>query len=92
MAVRGCILAPSLSRILSALRDQKWIEFEKDPEDRRRLIVTLTVEGRAFFDRIARQSAEIYGEIENLIGKKEVSHLLDELTALQNRLNNSPQN
>jgi homoprotocatechuate degradation regulator HpaR len=92
LAVRGCVLAPSLSRILSALRDQNWIEFEKDPEDRRRLIVTLTVEGRAFFDRIARQSAEIYGEIENLIGRKEISHLLDELSALQSKLNTAPQN
>jgi homoprotocatechuate degradation regulator HpaR len=92
LAVRGCILAPSLSRILSALRDQKWIEFEKDPGDRRRLIVTLTAEGRRFFDTIARQSAQIYGEIEHLIGKTEISHLLDELSTLQSKLSTEPQN
>lgn len=76
------LLGPSLSRILSNLEQRSLIIRESDPDDQRRSSVKLSRKGRNLFDRVAPQSEQIYGEIEDRFGADrltELLHLLNEL-------------
>ncbi len=76
------LLGPSLSRILSNLEQRSLIIRESDPDDQRRSSVKLSRKGRSLFGRVAPESEQIYGEIEDRFGADrltELLHLLNEL-------------
>ncbi|MBV7378422.1 homoprotocatechuate degradation operon regulator HpaR [Maritimibacter dapengensis] len=82
LAEGAAILAPSLSRILKTLETRGFIELRKDPGDGRRSLISLTRAGSAFLAEVAPESAEIYKEIEGLIGAQRIETLLDEIDTL----------
>jgi len=76
-----CVIHPaSLSRILPKLEDDGYITRRTNEADKRRVIVSLTEEGRAFFDSFAPHSQAVYAAIEDAIGydrSRELCDLLD---------------
>jgi len=83
LAERACILAPSLSRIVKTLNGRGLIVTARDPQDARRMIVTLSEAGRDFVIDGLRQSRVVYEEIEAKVGSERIQHILDELEAVQ---------
>jgi homoprotocatechuate degradation regulator HpaR len=86
VAERACILPPSLSRIIKALAEQKFIASFRDKADGRRTMIELTASGRRFLEQAAPQSAVIYAAIEKAYGKAELAEMLDNLEQLQSTL------
>ncbi len=77
------LLGPSLSRILSNLDERSLIVRQLDPQDQRRSSVKLSRSGLALFGRIAPESEEIYGDIENRFGESRMIDLLSLLNELE---------
>ena len=90
LAQRTSLLAPSLSRILKVLEGRGVIRTGKDAQDGRRTLVTLTESGDAMLRRIAPESAEIYREIESLIGAERLARMLDDLEHVQRVMETPP--
>lgn len=82
LAERAAILAPSLSRILKTLEARGFITLRKDPKDGRRTLINLSETGSTFLANVAPESADIYKEIEGLIGADRIEVLLDEIEML----------
>ena len=82
LAKGAAILAPSLSRILKTLETRGLIEMHKDPGDGRRAVIRLSATGATFLAEAAQESAEIYAEIESLLGRDRIESLLDDLDSL----------
>lgn len=82
LAERALILAPSLTRMLKALKIRKLIALRKDKDDRRRTLVSVTPAAKALISEISPESASIYKELEAAFGKKEMEQLLDLLEAV----------
>jgi DNA-binding MarR family transcriptional regulator len=55
---------PSASRIVSSLARRRLVKARKDPADRRRRNLELTVEGRAFAVKVAPVAAEVRQAVE----------------------------
>ena len=83
LARRCVLLAPSLSRILQYLAQQKLIQRKLVASDQRRSTIALTVRGRRRFDAIAPASEGIYAEIERRLGQPELAELFRLLEQLQ---------
>jgi homoprotocatechuate degradation regulator HpaR len=74
----ACQIHPaSLSRMLPNLEKEGRIERRADPDDQRYTIVSITAKGRALFERVAKESEEIYRAIERRIGSHDVKLLYD---------------
>lgn len=86
LAERACVLPPSLTRMLKSLEARGFIALRRDPQDGRRMQVSLTVTGDDFIAQVAPESVAIYREIEKQIGAEEISDLLDRLEALLSAL------
>lgn len=86
LAAGASILAPSLSRIIKTLEARKLIAIGRDPSDGRRALIRLTEEGSAFIRKVAPESAKIYADIEERVGRERIEALLDEIDALIDRL------
>ncbi len=85
LAARACILAPSLSRIGHALERRGLILRERDRSDGRRLLVSITPDGRRLIEAARPGSEAIYAELEQRFGPRRMTallELLDELIAL----------
>lgn len=83
VAEQACILPPSLTGILVRMEKACLIQRRKDTVDSRRLIVTLTAEGRALTQQIAPLSADCYRQIEAHFGQDKMTQLLALLTELE---------
>lgn len=74
----ACQIHPaSLSRMLPNLEKEGRIERRADRDDQRYTIVSITAKGRALFERVAKESEEIYRAIERRIGSHDVKLLYD---------------
>lgn len=82
LAERALVLAPSLTRMLKALKARKLIALRKDRQDRRRTLVSVTPAAKALIGEISPESAAVYREIEAAFGKEEMERLLDLLEAV----------
>ncbi len=82
LARGACVLAPSLTRMLRALEIRGFIAARKDPQDKRRTLISLTPAGLAFLGSVAPQSAAITERIEARIGSARIERLLNEIEAL----------
>ena len=73
-----CQIHPaSLSRMLPNLEDDGRIERRASPDDQRYVIVSITAKGKSLFQRMARESEQIYASIERRIGSKELKLLYE---------------
>lgn len=84
LSARCCILPASLSRILPKLAEDKLVSRTSNHHDQRRVIVSLTSEGRQLFRRIAPQSERIYAALAAEAGAERLERLssaLDDLIA-----------
>jgi homoprotocatechuate degradation regulator HpaR len=73
-----CQIHPaSLSRMLPNLEDEGRIERRPSREDQRYVIVSITAKGRTLFQRVAKESEQIYALIEQRIGSRELKSLYD---------------
>lgn len=82
LAARCCIHPASLSRILPRLDEQGLTAREMHAQDKRRIMVAITLQGRRLFETVAPDSDAVYGEISRKLGSKrlqEVHRLLDEV-------------
>ena len=78
------MLAPSLTGMLARLEDMRLITRKRADSDQRRLLVTLTAQGRALVRRIAPRVEKEYRALEVAIGKplvRDVYAVLDRLSA-----------
>lgn len=82
LAERALVLAPSLTRMLKALKTRKLISMRKDKNDGRRVLISITPAARALINEVSPESASIYRELEATFGKKEMEQLLDLLEAV----------
>lgn len=73
-----CQIHPaSLSRMLPNLEDGGRIERRIDSDDQRYVIVSITAKGKALFQRVAKESEQIYASIESRIGSRELRALYE---------------
>ena len=71
-----CQIHPaSLSRMLPILESEGRIERRADREDQRYINVSITAKGRSLFQRVAKESEQIYASIEQRIGSRELKTL-----------------
>ncbi|WP_417263858.1 homoprotocatechuate degradation operon regulator HpaR [Celeribacter sp.] len=82
LAEMGCILPPSLTRMLKNLESRNLVMMEKDASDGRRRLVSLTPEGFDLIEKISPQINVINLEIEEMLGRSMMSGLLTELNGL----------
>jgi homoprotocatechuate degradation regulator HpaR len=84
LARRSFLLAPSLTRILQHLENQKLVKRLSDESDQRRSVLQLTPKGRKLFAEVTPDSAALYDEIESAFGANRLSllyQLLEEFHA-----------
>lgn len=89
VAIRACVLAPSLTRIIKNLESCGFIVSCKDKKDGRRTLLAIDGKGRELIDLVSPESGSVYSEIEAILGHDEVARLLDILDDVQKSLKNS---
>ena len=75
LSERCCLHAASLSRILPNMEAAGLIARRTHAQDLRRVIVSITPQGRALFEALAPRSEEIYAEIARDIGPERLRQL-----------------
>lgn len=77
LAQQSFLLAPSLTRILQFLENEKMIRRSADADDQRKSVVALSTKGRQLFQRIAPQSEQLYAEMESAFGEDRLRALYE---------------
>ena len=86
IAVRSCLLMPSLTRILQTLEAKALIERGPHPTDRRKQLVSITDAGRKLIEDNLEESKRLNAWLRESFGSEKLDALLDllnELDALQ---------
>lgn len=86
LAAQAAVLAPSLTRMIRAMTDRGLITKARDAGDRRRVVLTLTAQGRTLLHAITPASEAIYRRVEAEVGLAQVARLLDQLNLLTETL------
>ena len=79
----ACILSPSLTGILVRMEKAGLIHRSRDKVDSRRLIVSLSKEGRQLTHQVAPLSSDCYQQIEAHFGEEKLELLISLLTELE---------
>ena len=82
LAARANILAPSLTRMIRALAARGLIRRGKDKGDGRRVILSITDDGRRLIAAVTPHSVEAYARIDAEFGPERVAALIALLDAL----------
>ena len=90
LARRVCLLMPSLSRILRDLALAKLLKRTRKEGDGRMVIVSLTPSGRGLFQRMSRESEQIYASLAAAIGRDRLDAMGADLEALIAALQEEP--
>ena len=77
VAFDACILAPSLSRIIGKLEKDKYISRFIDPNDGRRINLSLTTLGEEVLEQIIPETGVIYNALQKSYGQEKLQILLD---------------
>lgn len=85
LAEQACLLLPSLTRIMQSLEERGLMSRAKDPNDGRKLQLTITDEGRALLERHKGESNRIFDALEARFGEERLDQLLDLLNELASR-------
>ena len=89
LASEACILAPSLSRIINTLIDNKYIEKQLDTHDKRKIILNISSNGIDTLDKIKPEYLTILKSIQRKYGEEKISNLLkllSEITSWNGRI------
>jgi homoprotocatechuate degradation regulator HpaR len=87
LAYIACILPQSLSRIARNLEKKNFIFMKNDPSDARKILLSLTDEGKILMSRATIDSKEIYSQLIEDFGRENLDQLLEKLNLLQSSLN-----
>ena len=87
LAYIACILPQSLSRIARNFEKKNLIFMENDPSDARKILLSLTDEGKILMSRATIDSKEIYSQLIEDFGRENLDQLLEKLNLLQSSLN-----
>lgn len=82
LAGRASILPPSLTRIIKAMVERKFIGRSKVKEDGRRAVLAISPAGLALIEELAPERHAIYDAIEKRYGAERHEKLLDLLEGL----------
>ena len=85
LSVRCSIQPPSLSRTIPLLVERGLVNRSNHGGDQRRILVSLTAQGRSLFRTMSAESAQIYAKLESDIGTPRLAELyrvLDDLIAV----------
>jgi homoprotocatechuate degradation regulator HpaR len=82
LAEVGLLHAPSVTRILKELQERGLVVREPDPDDRRRMMIALSPEGREMVKSTARPMVRILREYSDRFGAERLERLANELRAL----------
>lgn len=82
LAARASILPPSLTRIIRALEERKFMTRNRVKEDGRRTSLAISPAGLALIEDLAPERRTIYEAIEKRYGAAEQENLLDMLEGL----------
>lgn len=85
VANHAAVLAPSLTRIIKALEDRRFVQRARAEDDGRKAVLTITEAGSAFIDAIAPEQKRIYSELEGRYGTEKIERLLDLLEEFSER-------
>ena len=77
VAFDACILAPSLSRIIGKLENEKFISRFVDNKDGRRVNLALTTLGKEVLKKIAPEMDLVYKSIHKRYGEDKLNDLLN---------------
>ena len=77
VAFDACILAPSLSRIISKLEKEKFISRVIDQKDGRRVNLLLTQLGQETLNKIVPDMDLVYKNIQKRYGEEKLAKLLE---------------
>jgi homoprotocatechuate degradation regulator HpaR len=83
LAARANILAPSLTRMIKTLTEQHLIAVTKNPDDARRLMLSIAPKGLALIASSTPESLQVAADIEEWFGAEnaaQLRHLLDRLS------------
>ena len=87
LAYIACILPQSLSRITRNFEKKNLIFMKNDPSDARKILLSLTDEGKILMSRATIDSKEIYSQLIEDFGRENLEQLLEKLNLLQSSLN-----
>ncbi|MDQ6437484.1 homoprotocatechuate degradation operon regulator HpaR [Mesorhizobium sp. LHD-90] len=82
LAARASILPPSLTRIIRAMEERKFITRNKVKGDGRRAKLAISSTGLALIEELAPERIAIYDAIERRYGVEQHERLLDLLESL----------
>ncbi len=82
IAKAACLLNPSLTRIMQLLEKKGVISRKVHPEDRRRVQVRITAQGRAMLVAAQPESLKIAERLRTRVGQEKLDLLLDLLSEL----------
>lgn len=83
LAERACLLLPSQTRIVQTLLEKGFVTRQADEKDRRKQTVAITEAGRKIILDKLDEAQAIAARLEDVIGKKRLSELLDILEDFQ---------
>lgn len=85
----------TMSRMVYALEKRGWLKCRRDPEDRRRVVITLTPRGRRNVEEMMRQPAKVLVRVAASLDKsgrdalyrlvENINHTLQVLTELKEK-------
>jgi len=82
LADRASLLHPSLTRIVTTMRNKGLITQTRDDVDRRRQFIAITPAGQQIIDDNADQAARIVVDFKRMLGEQDFETLLDLLARL----------
>lgn len=82
LAGQASILPPSLTRIIKAMEERKFITRSRVKDDGRRALLAITAAGLALIEELTPERIAIYDAIERRYGVDEHERLLDMLEGL----------
>ncbi|HDH03285.1 MAG TPA: homoprotocatechuate degradation operon regulator HpaR, partial [Actinobacteria bacterium] len=82
VAEQCVLLGPSVTRIVKALEDRELVRRRIDGGDRRRILVSITGQGRDLVDAVTPQSLAVYSELFAELDSLDTERLLAQLETL----------
>lgn len=85
VAVRACILGPSLTRIIKTLERRRMLTTRRLPDDARCVVLSIAPAGEAVIASAMFERRGIYRNLEQLHGRDALTALIDALEGLIER-------